>query len=228
MVEELLAFFRDAAHDETVRVIILTGDERAFCAGADLKERNTLDDRRWRAQHRLIEAMTLAIHDCPIPVLAAVEGFAYAGGFEIALGADTIVASETARFALTEVRRGIMPGAGGPQYLSRALGTRLAKELIFTARTIDAQFAYERGLVSRVVPAGGALAAAREIAHEITLAAPASIRMVKLAIDRGEAGDFTSAYGIDIAAYDTLVATDDRREGIAAFNERREPRWTGN
>lgn len=227
MGEELLRSFRDEAYNQNLRCVVLTGaGQKAFSTGADLKKRHGQSNESWRLEHQKAEDLIVAIVDFPLPTIAAVEGYAYAGGCELALATDFIIASETARFALTEVTRGIMPGGGGLQNLSRAIGARRAKELIFTGRPIDAERAYEWGLVNRVTPAGKALETALAIAVEIVEnAAPLSVRYAKLAISRGSEVDFHTGYALDIAAYNNLVGTEDRREGIAAFNEKRKPQW---
>lgn len=224
--EELLQLFREHSHHEQLRCVILTGaGEKAFCAGGDLKERNGMTNEAWKKQHHLIEEMFLQVRDFHLPVIAAVEGYAFAGGCELALMADFIIASETARFALTEVTRGIMPGGGGLQNLPRAIGIRRAKELIFTGRQIDAKLAYEWNLVNRVVPKGKAFETALELAQSIVESAPISVKMAKMAMNRGTEVDFHTGYALDIAAYNVLVPTEDRLEGIAAFNEKRKPKW---
>ena len=176
-------------------------------------------------QHHLIEDMFEAVWSFPIPVIAAVEGFAYAGGCELALGTDFIVASETAEFALKEITRGIMPGGGGMQRLARSIGVRRASELIYTGRAIKAGQAYDWGLVNRVVPPGQALPAAVAIAREIAASAPMAVRAAKVTLSRGQDCDSRTAYALDIAAYNQLVGSEDRLEGIAAFNEKRQPVW---
>src|SRR5205807_7980753 len=141
--------------------------ERAFCAGGDLKERNGMTDEAWQDQHLLFERMIRAFTGCPVPVIAAVNGAAYAGGCELALCCDFIYAAETARFALTEVTLGIMPGAGGTQTLPRAVGERRAKEIILTGKPFGAAEAERWGMVSRVVPAAELVAAALATAETI-------------------------------------------------------------
>lgn len=226
MMLELEQLFREWSGEAELRVVLLTGaGGRAFCTGADLKERHGMSDDAWRAQHRLVERMLLEVRHFPLPVIAAVEGYALAGGLELALMADFILASESARFGLTELRRGILPGGGGLQNLPRAVGVRRAKELIYTGRMIDAREALAWGLVNRVVPAGRALEAALEVAGEIVRSAPIPVRLAKAAISRGAEVDFDTGYALDLAAYEAIVGTEDRREGVAAFNERREPRW---
>jgi enoyl-CoA hydratase len=226
LFQDLLRLFREQSHNEELRCIVLTGaGEKAFCSGGDLKERNGMSNEDWRRQHHLIEEMFLCVRDFPLPVITAVEGYAFAGGCELALMTDFIIASETARFALTETTRGIMPGGGGLQNLPRSIGIRRAKEIIFTGRPIDAQLAYEWGLVNRVVPKGKAMETALEIAVKIADSAPLSTRMAKMAMNRGTEVDFHTGYALDIAAYNVLVPTEDRLEGIAAFNEKRKPKW---
>ena len=156
-----------------VRCVVLTGaGERVFCAGADLKERNGMTREQWRRQHELFERHYWALTDLPVPVIAAVNGHAYAGGFEAVLSCDFAYAVKTARFALTEVTLGIMPGAGGTQNLPRAVGERRAKELIMTARAFTAEEGYDWGLVNRVCEPGKVLAEAVDTARAIAENAP--------------------------------------------------------
>jgi enoyl-CoA hydratase len=143
----------------------------------------------------------------------------------LALGTDFIVASETAEFAVKEVTRGIMPGGGGIHRLARTIGAQRASELIYTGRAIKAEQAREWGLVNRVVPAGCALLTALEIANDIVASAPMAVRAAKVAINRGMDCDSRTAYALEIAAYNVLIGSEDRLEGIAAFNEKRKPVW---
>ena len=226
MLEERLSLFRDQAYNEDLRCVIITGaGERAFSTGGDLKERNGMEDNTWRRQHHIIEDLVLLTRDFPVPVIAAVEGYALAGGCEMALSADFIIASETAQFGLSEALRGILPGGGGLQNLARAIGVRRAKELIYTGRRIDAQLAYEWGMVNRVVPKGEALETAFELAEMIASSAPMAVRAAKTSINKGSETDYNTAYALDIAAYNQLVSSKDRLEGVAAFNEKRKPNW---
>lgn len=226
MIQELLTLFREQAYNEALRCVVLTGaGTRAFSTGGDLKERNGMTNDQWRHQHHLIEDAFKALWEFPVPVIAAVEGFAYAGGCELALGADFIVASATAQFALKEVTRGILPGGGGLQNLARSIGMRRAREMIYTGQAIDAETAYAWGLVNRVVAAGEARESALQTARQITDSAPMAVRMAKLSTGRGQDCDSATAYALDIAAYNVLVVSEDRLEGIAAFNEKRKPQW---
>ena len=229
MGRDLLAFF-DAvnAQPSAARSIVLTGaGERAFCAGGDLKERNGMTDEEWRDQHLLFERMVRAFIACPAPVIGAVNGAAYAGGCELALCCDFIYAAETARFALTEVSLGIMPGAGGTQNLPRAVGERRAKEIILTGRPFTAAEAHEWGMVNRLCAPGKVVEEALETARRIADNAPISVRQAKHAIHFGLQVDLTSGMMLEIEAYNRLVPTEDRREGIASFNEKRKPRFEG-
>ncbi len=226
MMRELLNLFREQAYNEDLRCMVITGTGgRSFSTGGDLKERNGMSNEQWRQQHHLIEEMFEALWSFPVPTIAAVEGFAYAGGCELALATDFIIASETAEFAVKEITRGIMPGGGGIHRLARSIGVRRASELIYTGRAIRADQACEWGLVNRVVPAGCALAIALEIANEIVASAPMAVRAAKVAINRGMDCDSRTAYALDIAAYNVLIGSEDRLEGIAAFNEKRKPVW---
>ncbi|WP_144548472.1 enoyl-CoA hydratase-related protein [Bacillus sp. X1(2014)] len=226
LIKEALELFREQAYNTKLRCVVITGaGEKAFSAGGDLKERNGMSDEDWKKQHHLIEDKALAIKDFPTPVIAAVEGFAIGGGCEVALMADFIIASETAKFGLAEVTRGILPGAGGLQNLSRAVGMRRAKELIYTGRLFDAELAYEWGMVNRVVAKGQALEVALEVAQEIVNSAPISVKLAKTCVSRGTEVDFHTGYALDLAAYNVVVPTEDRLEGVAAFNEKRKPNW---
>ena len=228
MGEDLLACFTALASDPDVRVVILTGaGDRAFCAGGDLKERNGMTDEAWRAQHVIFEQAAAALLRCPAPVVAAVEGFAFGGGCELGLLADFIVASESAVFALPEVTRGIFPGIGGTQLLPRVVGAPLAKELIFTGRRVEAAEAKAIGLVNHVVPRGQARARALEIASTIAENGPVAVRQAKKAIAYGAETDLDTAMILAIEAYNATVVTEDRLEGVRAFNEKRRPRFQG-
>jgi enoyl-CoA hydratase len=210
------------------RCIVVTGaGPRAFCAGGDLKERNGMTDQQWQDQHLIFERATRTIIHCPVPIIAAVNGAAYAGGMEISLCADFIYAAEHARFALTEVTLGIMPGAGGTQTLPRAVGSRRAKEILLTGRPFTAQQAFEWGMVNRICKAEALLTEALETAATIAGNAPISTRQIKQSVNYGLNMDLASGMMFEIEAYNRMVPTEDRREGIRAFNEKRKPVFQG-
>lgn len=229
MGRDLVRCFEDVALDPgELRCIVLTGaGEKAFCAGGDLKERRGMTDEAWTRQHVIFERMVRALLDCPVPVIGAVNGAAYGGGCEIAAACDFLYAAETARFALTEVTLGIMPGAGGTQTLPRAMGERRAKELILTGRPFSAADAAEWGLVNAVVPAAGLLEAALATASRIARNAPISVRQAKQSIGRGAQMSLRDALSFEIEAYNRMVPTEDRHEGVLAFNEKRPPSFKG-
>ena len=213
--------------DASVRVVVLTGEGKSFCAGGDLKGRNGMDDKTWGKQHALFEQAFYAIMDCPIPIIAAVNGAAYGGGCELALAADFIYASSNARFALTETSLGIIPGGGGTQTLPRAIGTRRAKELILTAAPFSAQQAEGWGMVNAVIAQDTLLDEVLEKAKLIAGNAPIAVRQAKRAITIGTETDLKTGLAIEIEAYNRTVPTDDREEGVLAFNTKRVPNFKG-
>ncbi len=226
---DLLAVFDGfCAAPNRQRCIVLTGaGAKAFCGGGDLKQRNGMTDEQWQDQHLIFERMIRAIIACPVPVIAAVNGAAYAGGMEIALGCDFIYAAEHARFALTEVTLGIMPGAGGTQTLPRAVGPRRAKEILLTGKPFTVQQAHDWGMVNRICKAETLIAEALETAAVIAGNAPISTRQVKQSVNYGQNMDLLSGMMFEIEAYNRMVPTEDRREGIRAFNEKRKPVYKG-
>ena len=229
MGRDLLDFF-DAVNADPLpyRCIVVTGaGDKAFCAGGDIKERQGMSDDAWQVQHLLFERMIRAFISCPIPVIGAINGAAYAGGCEMALCCDFVYAAETARFALTEVTLGIMPGAGGTQNLPRAVGERRAKEIILTGRPFSAQDAYQWGMVNRLCAPDRLLDETIETARRIADNAPISVRQAKHSIHFGLQTDLATGMMFEIEAYSRMVPTEDRREGIASFNEKRKPRFKG-
>jgi enoyl-CoA hydratase len=207
--------------------LVLTGASGAFCSGGDLRERKGMTDATWRRQHAIVEQMVRAMHDCPIPIIAAVNGPAYAGGMEVALASDFVYAAQSARFALTEVTLGILPGACGTQNLPRAVGARRAKELILTGTPFDAQQAYEWGMVNKVCADDQLMTDVMATARRIADNAPVSVRQAKKAIDKATDLDRNTGYAFEIEAYNRTVGTEDRQEGINAFNEKRKPKYQG-
>jgi enoyl-CoA hydratase len=229
MARDLLALWSGLADDPgDVRAIVLTAaGDRVFCAGADLKERHGMSDADWQAQHVIFERQYWALLDVPVPVIAAVNGHAYAGGLEMMLACDFAYAAPGARFALTEVTLGIMPGAGGTQNLPRAAGARRAKEILLTGKPFTAQEGLEWGVVNRLCPPGEVVAQALETARVIAGNAPLSTRQIKQSVNYGLNMDLASAMMFEIEAYNRLVPSEDRREGVLAFNEKRKPNFQG-
>ncbi|MEX2127659.1 MAG: enoyl-CoA hydratase-related protein [Xanthobacteraceae bacterium] len=227
--EDLRAVFAPLAFTPgDLRCVILTGaGDQAFSAGGDLKERQGMSDEAWRLQHAIIEESAYAILDSSVPVIAAVNGVAHGGGCELALCCDFIYAASTARFALPEVTRGIMPGAGGTQNLPRAIGERRAKELILSGKPFTAQEAYDWGMVNAVYEPAELMSRALEAARTICGNAPVAVRQAKKAIHQGLQTDLGSALMIEVQAYERMISTEDRHEGVRAFNEKRPPVFKG-
>lgn len=228
MLQELRAAIDDLRWDKTVRCVIVTGaGEKAFCAGADLKERTGMNPQQVRQTVALIRDTINALQALPKPVIVAVNGAAFGGGTELALACDIRIASEHARFALTETSLGIIPGAGGTQRLPRLIGAGRAKELIFSARRVNAEDALQIGLVEYVVPAASLLDKAMEIAGRIARNAPIALAQAKFAIDQGLETSLGNGLAIEQNAYEVTISTQDRLEGLQAFREKRAPHYTG-
>ena len=226
--DQLDLWTRLTAEPGGVRCVVLTGaGERAFCAGADLKERDGMSVETWRTQHAQFEQAFVALMECPVPMIAAVNGHAYGGGLETALCCDFIYASRSAKLALSELRLGIMPGGCGTQNLPRAVGERRAKELILTARAFSAEEGAAWGLVNKVCEPGKTLLDALETAQQIAANAPLAVRQAKKSIHYGLQMDLLTGYRFEIEAYNQLVGTEDRKEGVRAFNEKRKPQFKG-
>ncbi len=212
----------------SLRCIVITGvGDKAFCAGGDLKQRHGMSDEDWRLQHAIFEEGYYAVMDCAVPVIAAVNGAAYGGGCELALACDFVYAASQARFALTEVSIGIMPGGGGTQNLPRAVGERRAKELILCAKPFTAQQGYEWGMINEVLPLPELMPAVMATATRIAENAPISVRQAKKSIHNGMQTDLKTGLHFEVQAYERMITTDDRREGIRAFNEKRKPNFQG-
>jgi enoyl-CoA hydratase len=227
--EELSAVFDQMEEDESVKVIILTGGPKAFCAGADIKERATTlpSQLQYVFKQRKTHEFFCKIENCEKPVIAAISGVALGGGCELALVCDMRIASETARFGLPEVKLGVMPLAGGTQRLPRMIGVTKAKELLFTGDFIDAQEAYRIGLVNKVVPTARLMDEAMEFARKLADNPPMSIRLVKRAVNVGMQMALDSALDYETLCGSLLVNSEDRIEGFKAFLEKRKPVFKG-
>jgi enoyl-CoA hydratase/carnithine racemase len=214
--------------DSNIRVVIITGSgEKAFCAGADLKERVTLSPMQVKEFILTIRNLFSSIEDLNKPVIAAVNGIALGGGTELALACDIRLASNNAVMGLTEARLAIIPGAGGTQRLPRLVGKGKAKELIFMGQRIKAEEAEKIGLVNRVCDQGELLNEATAMAVTICEAGPIAIEQAKYAINRGMETDLHTGLAIESNAYWITIPTEDRLEGLAAFREKRKPVYKG-
>jgi methylglutaconyl-CoA hydratase len=214
-------------HGDDLRVVVLTGSGKAFSAGADLKERRAMTlEQTWGFLDELNRLIN-AVATFPRPVLAAINGVAFGGGLELALACDLRLAADSAELGLTEVRLGVIPGAGGTQRLARVASVAAAKELILTGRRVRAQRAYALGIVSDVVPADTLADAAAKLADEIAAAGPLAVAAAKRAIDGGWALPIADALALEAACYEEILASDDRNEGLAAFAEKRLPVFKG-
>jgi enoyl-CoA hydratase/carnithine racemase len=227
MLKELKEKMDSVQFDPEARVVIITGAGKAFCAGADLKERATLSERQVKEFIFTIRNLFTSIESLSKPVIAAVNGVALGGGTELALACDIRIASDAASMGLTETRLAIIPGAGGTQRLPRLIGRGKAKELIFTGRRVDAREALEIGLVNQVSPAGELVDAARSMASMICETGPIAIQQAKYAINHGMETDIQTGLAIESNAYWITIPTEDRLEGLTAFREKRKPVYRG-
>jgi enoyl-CoA hydratase/carnithine racemase len=213
---------------DTIRSVIITGaGEKAFCAGADLKERATLTQDQVKQFIVTIRNLLTGIQNLKMPVISAVNGIALGGGTEIALASDIRIASDTAVMGLTETRLAIIPGGGGTQRLPRIIGVAKAKELIFTGRRVDAKEALDIGLVNATAPPEKLMATCLDMAAMIAETGPIAVEMAKYAIDKGIETDLATGLAIESNAYRVTIPTEDRIEGLTAFREKRKPVYKG-
>jgi enoyl-CoA hydratase/carnithine racemase len=214
-----------AADHQISVVIISSAVHRAFCVGADLKERRGVANDDLRQQRQVFQETFDVLRGLPVPMIAAVEGFALGGGFELALCCDLIVASETASFGLPEVGLGLIPGEGGTQLLPRRIGLNRSADLLLTGRRVAAEEALSMGFVDRLVPEGQARSTARELAKEIAAKSPISLRAAKRALKQGVDVDLATGLEIENREWEQAAFSADRLEGIEALNLRRAPQW---
>ena len=228
VVEELAQVLRDVRHDSAVRALILTGaGDRAFVAGADIaamSEMSSVEGLEFcRLGHRVLQSM----EELPIPVIAAVNGFALGGGLEVAMACDLIVASERARFGQPEINLALIPGFGGTQRLPHRIGHARARQLVMTGDPIDAKTALEWGLINQVVAPEELIGAARKLAEKLAQKSPLAIRQAKAALMAAATMDETAGLRYEQEAFGIAFASADRVEGTKAFVEKRDPKWQG-
>lgn len=228
LLTELQETLHEIHYNPQIRVVLLTGDgEKAFCAGADLKERKGMNEQQVKEVVSLIGSTVNQVEALPQPVIAVLNGVAFGGGLELALACDLRISASHVKMGLTETSLGIIPGAGGTQRLPRLIGIGKAKELIYTARRIDAKEAYEIGLVEHVVKHEQLMDKAIQLALEMGKNAPLSLIQAKTAINKGMEVDLMTGLQIESLAYDRLLQTEDRLEGLLAFQEKRQPQYSG-
>jgi enoyl-CoA hydratase/carnithine racemase len=227
MAARLAAVCAQLAADRDVRAIVLAAAGRAFCVGADLKERAAMSDADLMAQRPVFRAAFGGVLALPQPVIAAVHGYALGGGCELALSCDLIVADETAEFGLPETTVGLVPGGGGTQLALRRVGPGRAADLVLTGRRVGAAEAERLGLADRVVPGGTAAGHARELAGQIAANSPVAVAAAKRALRQGAGLPLAGALEVEDAAWRAAAFSADRKEGIAAFTQKRRPQWPG-
>ena len=226
LAAQLTEACRELGRLEGLRAVVLSSSsDRAFCAGADLKERTTFGEAEMMAQRPLLRGAFAAVRSIEVPVIAAVAGYALGGGFELALSCDLIVADETAVLGLPETSVGLMPGGGGTQLLARRAGSGVAADLILTARHVPASEAVQLRLLDRLVPRGAARATALQLARAIAANSPVGVGAAKRALRGGAGVPLAAGLEVEEAAWQEVAASPDRAEGIAAFVEKRPPRW---
>ncbi|HLV99953.1 MAG TPA: enoyl-CoA hydratase/isomerase family protein [Ktedonobacterales bacterium] len=225
--DALKGLLDQVAADDSLHAAILTGTGRAFCAGADIGEYWRQDLAAFAEFQRLGRELHDRIEKHPKPIIAAVNGFAFGGGFELALACDLIVASERAQFGLPELSLGLVPGGGGTQRLPRLIGRYRAKQVLLTGRKLTAREAEEWGVVAAVVPAGEEVSAAEALVGDMARLAPQAVRMGKRLINEGVDAALETALSYEQQALIALYATHDGQEGVAAFMEKRSPKFTG-
>lgn len=227
-LEQLANIVNTIEMDSDVRVAIFTGaGEKAFSAGADLKERKTLSEQEVRRNVKAIRDVFNHIAQLPQPTIAAVNGYAFGGGFELILACDFAIAVPEAKVGLTETSWAIIPGAGGTQRLPRLIGEMKAKELIFTAKKLTAQEAYDWGILTRVVDNGNVVEDCISFAGEMLKNGPVALKQAKYAICNGMNVDLQTGLAIESKAYELTIPTEDRLEALAAFSEKRSPVFKG-
>lgn len=225
---KLSEYIDELDENDEVRVVIITGGgEKAFVAGADISEMANLDIVGINKMNKISRTLFTKVEQCTKPVIAAINGLALGGGFELALACDFRVASEKAKFAFPETGLGIIPGGGGTQRLQKIVGLGVAKELVLLGEMISAEKAYDLGLLHRVVEPANVMEEAKAIAEKLANTPPVAVQMAKLALNTGSDVDVHSGLIVEAACFGNAFATEDRQEGLNAFLEKRKPEFKG-
>lgn len=227
MMSELLKLWRAIAPITELRCIILTGAQNAFCAGADLKERKDISIAVWKSQHAVLIESMKAMLQCPIPIIAAVNGAAFGGGLELVLASDFAYAADTAIFSQSEVKIGLIPGAFGTQHLPRVVGLQRAKELVFTGTRFSAKEALAWGIINKVCEPSQLLEEVGNVAKLIRDNAPVAIRLAKKALNASRELLIEAGFDCELQSYYQALDTEDRIKGINAFNQKILPQFSG-
>jgi methylglutaconyl-CoA hydratase len=228
LLQELNEALDEVSHSQDTRVVILTGSgDKAFCSGADLKERITMNEAQVRQTVNLIGDTIRKVESLPQPVIAAINGVAFGGGLELALACDLRYAADHVQLGLTETALAIIPGAGGTQRLPRIIGLTKAKEWIYTAKRVTVEEALAVGLLNQAVPKDQLMDVVLEVANRIATNGPLAVRQAKRAIDSGLQTDLSKGLAIEAECYDAILPTEDRLEGLKAFQEKRKPQYQG-
>lgn len=228
VVDEILQALQDVMNDENVRVVVLTGaGEKAFSAGADIKSMIGMTVLKARELSLMGEKLCLALENLEKPVIAALNGYALGGGLEVAMSCDLRIASENARMGQTEINIGLIPGWGGTQRLTRLIGRTKAKELVFTGRMIDAKTAEQLGIINMAVPHDKFKETVRQFALDLVSKAPVAVRVAKALINKGADISLDSALALEREGFGVVASTEDLKEGVSAFTEKRKPVFKG-